>query len=721
MLEIPYSYCDRLSKMIPDDPKIKLHDAIKNSPDFKKAYETEKDCQRILDYGFVLEGLPRNQGTHAAGVVIGEKPLSEIIPLCRDKEGEPVTQYTMEPIGEIGLLKMDFLGLKTLTVLKEAVDLVKMTTGKDIDIDNLDYDDGPANELLNRGDTIGVFQLESGGMRDLIRRVGIGDIRDLIAMIALYRPGPMNMLEGYVNRKHGKEEIAYQHPLMEPILKETYGVMVYQEQVQKVANVLAGYSLGEADILRRAMGKKKAEVMAQQKGKFVKGCIDINKIDKRIAEQIFDNMAEFAGYGFNKAHSAGYAIISFQTAYLKANYPAEFMCGLISCEIGNAEKLPIFIAEAQNMDLEILPPDVNHSNVRFRPEGKTIRYGIAGIKNVGAGACEAIVKEREESGPFEDLIEFCARMDGHVVNKKVIESLARAGAFDSTGEHRAAVFNGIEFAMARASEKARDKQSGQGSLFDLMDTSASEAMSEKLPECAEWSESQLLSAEKELLGIYMSGHPLTQYEHLLKTYQLCDVKGLGALEERSGTRVGGIIASLSRKLTKHKKNMAIIRLEDLDGAIEVLVWPETYEKFGMHLEEEAAVLICGEALTSEDPPKIAAQEIYPLSDAPRHFAKQLRVHVPAAHAQNGKLEELKDVLRLHPGSTPVVVCLLMPTGEKVFINTNRSFRVFPDQDLIKDIEHLLGEETAYVSVDPSPCKNPPKPRPWEKKNNANRG
>lgn len=715
VLEIPYSYCDRLSKMVPDDPKIKLKDALDTNPEFKKAYQGEQDCKRILDYAFVLEGLQRNQGTHAAGVVIGEKPLVEIIPLCRDKDDEPVTQYTMEPLGEIGLLKMDFLGLKTLTVIQEAIDLIRETTGKVIDLDKIEFDDKPAYDLLNRGDTVGVFQLESGGMRDLIRRVGIGRIQDLIAMIALYRPGPMQMLEGYVNRKHGKEKIVFQHPLMESILTETYGVMVYQEQVQKVANVLAGYSLGEADILRRAMGKKKPEVMAQQKSKFVDGCASTNKIDRKLAETIFDTMAEFAGYGFNKSHSAGYAIISYQTAFLKANYPAEFMSALISSEIGNFDKLPVFIAEAQAMGLEILPPDINFSRVRFRPEGNKLRYGLAGIKNVGEAACEAIIAERDKNGAFTDLIEFCERIDGQQVNKKVVESLARCGAFDSTGTHRAMVFGGIEFAMSRASEKARDRQSGQASLFDLLDTPQEKGAAEALPECAPWAESQLLSAEKELLGLYMSGHPLTQYAFLLKTYQLCDVKGLSSLPDRAGTRVGGIISSLDKRLTKQKKPMAIIRLEDLDGSVEVLVWPDAFEKFGMHLAEETPVLVCGEALTSEDTPKIAAQEIYPLSDAPRHFARHLSIHVPSNLCQDGTLERLKETLRLHPGTVPVVICLMMPAGEKVFIKTHRSFSVFPDEVLLKEIEHMLGEETAFVAVEQTPCKNPPQPKRWERK------
>ncbi|MDD4869507.1 MAG: DNA polymerase III subunit alpha, partial [Kiritimatiellae bacterium] len=563
VLEIPYGDCDKLSKMVPEDPNMNLKLALDMNPEFKKTYETNPDCKRILDYGFVLEGLYRNQGTHAAGVVIGEKPLAEIIPLGRDKDKQIVTQYSMEPLGDIGLLKMDFLGLKTLTVIKETIDLVKDTTGKIIDLDNLPMDDKLTYELFNRGDTIGVFQLESPGMRDLIRRVGIDRIEDLIAMIALYRPGPMNMLDDYVNRKTGKSKIIYDHPLLEPVLKETYGVMLYQEEVQKAANVLAGYSLGQADILRKAMGKKKLEVMEDQRAKFIAGCGKTHKIQAKLAGKIFDTMAKFAGYGFNKAHSAGYAIISYQTAYLKANYPAEFMAALLSSEIGNADKLPVFINEAIEMDLKILPPDVNESGVRFKPLERAVRFGLAGIKNVGEGASAAIVTERQKNNKFTGLVNFCSRIDGQAVNKKVIESLVRSGAFDSTDENRAKLFGAIDFAMSRAAQASRDKRSGQGNLFDLLDHSQEVTTGENLPDCVPWHESELLAAEKELLGIYLSGHPLTKYATLLQRYQLTTVQKLKELADRTPTRLGGIISQIDKKISKKKEPWAIIQLEDL--------------------------------------------------------------------------------------------------------------------------------------------------------------
>lgn len=711
VLEIPYAECDRLSKMVPDDPKIKLRKALEMNPEFMKAYESEENCKRILDYGFVLEGLYRNPGTHAAGVVIGEKELTEIIPLARDKNNEPVTQYAMEPLGEIGLLKMDFLGLKTLTVIQEAVDLAARHRDLTIDIDHLPLDDGPTYDLLNRGDTVGVFQLESGGMRDLVRRIGVNGIEDIIALIALYRPGPMNMLPDYVDRKSGKSAPHYDHPLLEPILKETYGVMVYQEQVQKAANVLAGYSLGEADILRRAMGKKKAEVMEQQRAKFVKGAADTNKIDAGLAGRVFDTMAKFAGYGFNKAHSAGYAIISYQTAYLKANCAEEFMSALLSSEIGNFDKIPTFIAEACEMGLDILPPDVNTSGARFTPAEKSIRYGMAGIKNVGAGAAEAIVAEREAGGPYTGLIDFCCRLDSQTVNKKVLENLARCGAFDSLDMHRARIFNAVDFAMTRAAATQSDRESGQGSLFDMMAPQGEGTVEDDLPDCDPWPENELLKAEKELLGVYMSGHPLTRYSALLERYQLSTVQGLSELKERDQTRLGGIIVSVTKRVTKAKqKLMAVVQLEDLDGSVEVVVFPDAYARYGAYLEQEAAVMVCGEVSRKEEPPRVFASEIYPLADAPRQFAVQAQIHIPAAHAKDGVLNRIREIVRMHPGTTPLVVCLLFPSGEKVFIEAGAGFRVCPDEEMVRRIEEELGEESVYIAVNPKACKNGPKPR-----------
>ena len=723
VLEVPYSDCDRLSKMVPDDLKMTLKKALAQNPEFQAAYDNDEQCHRILDYGFVLEGLYRNPGTHAAGVVIGEKPLREIVPLCLDRDKvQPVTQYSKYPVEDIGLLKMDFLGLKTLTVLQEAVGLVKEDRGEDIDLERLPLDDGATYELLSRGDTIGVFQLESSGMRDLIRRISMNRIEDLIAMIALYRPGPMNMLPDYVDRKCGKTKVRYDHPLLEGILEETYGVMVYQEQVQRAANVLAGYSLGEADLLRRAMGKKIPEVMAEQRTKFVEGCATTNKIPKALAERIFDNMEKFAGYGFNKAHSTGYAIISYQTAYMKANYPAQFMSAVLSCEIGNFDKLPVFIVEAESMGLKILPPDVNGSSIRFKPEGEGIRFGLAGIKNVGAGAAEAVVKERENRGPFESLVDFCGRIDGSLVNKKVMESLVRSGAMDGCNMHRARLFGGIDFAMARAADAQHDRETGQGSLFDLMAEDQQSATMGSLPDCLPWHESELLAGERELLGIYMSGHPLTQYAPLLERYQLTTVHGFEELEDKTLTRLGGIISSVTKRVTKAKKEMmAVLRVEDLDGAMEVLVFPECYQKYGVHTQEDTAVLICGEVSTKDDRHKLIAYELYPLADAPKVFAKRVGVHVPTA-APEGKLEAVREILRMHPGEVPVVICLQFPKGEKVFLETDTSFRVLPDEELLQELRHELGEKSVYVAVETSPCKHGrPESRRRRWKGNGNEG
>ncbi|MBT3295283.1 MAG: DNA polymerase III subunit alpha [Verrucomicrobia bacterium] len=703
VLEIPYSRCDQLSKMIPEDPKMTLQKALDENPDFKRAYQKDEDCKRILDYGFVLEGLYRNAGTHAAGVVIGEKPLVEIIPLARDKDKEPVTQYTMEPLGEIGLLKMDFLGLKTLTVLKEACELIKVIHNVVIDLEEIPFDDAPAYALLNRGDTVGVFQLESGGMRDLIRRIGIDRIEDLIAMIALYRPGPMNMLPDYIERKSGRAKIKYDHPLLEPILKETYGVMVYQEQVQRAANILAGYSLGEADILRRAMGKKKQSVMEEQRQKFVAGCKTANNIDAKKSGGIFDTMAKFAGYGFNKAHSAGYGIISYQTAYLKANYPAEFMAALISSEIGNFDKLPVFINEAIAMDLDVLPPDVNASGPRFVPAGTTIRFGLAGIKNVGTGASEAIVNERTANGPFSGMIDLCSRVDSSLLNKKALESLVRAGGMDCFGLHRARIFKGIDFASARAAATLRDKRSGQGNLFDMLATPEAAAAPEALPEADPWHESEVLAGERELLGIYMSGHPLTQYAPVLKRYQQATIEQLGSMDDHAQTRIGGIISTVTRRVTKaSKESMAILLLEDLDGYTEVLVFPEAFQKFGVHIHEDAAVLVCGEVSRREEVPKMIASEIYPLADAPRYFATKLSIHLPASHMAD-RLPRVRDLVKTHPGDTPVIICLQFATGEKVFLDTDPTFKVLAEESLVHELQQELGEDSVYVATNPKPC------------------
>ncbi len=706
VMEVPYKDCDQLSKLIPDDPKITLRGALEESSELQVKYRNDPVCRRIIDTSMVLEGLCRNQSTHAAGVVIGEKPLNEIIPLARDKHDDGVvTQYPMEPLGEIGLLKMDFLGLKTLTVIQEAVDMVAQRTGETVAPEQFPVDDPATYELLNRGDTVGVFQLESTGMRELVRRVGINRIEDLIAMIALYRPGPMNMLDEYVSRKTGKKAVVYDHPLLEPILQETYGVMLYQEQVQKAANVLAGYSLGQGDILRRAMGKKKPEEMEQQREIFVKGCADTHKIPAAKAETIFETLVKFAGYGFNKSHSAAYAVIAYWTAYLKAHAPAEFMAALLSSEMGNPEKLPVFIQETRDMRLEVLGPDVNESEVRFKPLDGAVRFGLAGIKNVGVGVAERIVAERRENGSYNGLLDLCTRLDGRVVNRKALESLIRAGAFDGTGMHRARLFNAIDSALSRGSAAARDRRSGQGSLFGDVNESAADNDAE-FPDVDPWPQSDLLCQEKELLGAYMSGHPLTQHADLLQRYRLSTVSALKELPERHLTRIGGIVAGLDVKITRQKQAMAIIQLEDMDGSVEVVAYPEEFQRYRDCILKDVPLLVCGEVSMRDGKPKLTVQELYPLQDAPRHFAERLGVHLTAQTATVDTLAGIRKCLEAHPGLTPVVLCVNLPAGEKIFIEADRSLKVTPDESLLSELKDLLGENGVYVAVKTQPCKKP---------------
>lgn len=707
VLEIPFAECDRLAKLIPEEPGMTLDKALELNPEFKKATQTEENTQRIMRYAGVMEGLPRNTGTHAAGVVIGEKPLVEILPLSRDKDKEVITQFEMKPLEETGLLKMDFLGLKTLTVIQESIDHIKRTQNVEINLDKLPMDDKATFALLNRGDTIGVFQVESQGMRDLLRRIGLSRFEEIIAMIALFRPGPMNMLDDYVNRKHGKVKIKYDHPLLEPVLKETYGVMLYQEQVQRAANVLAGFTLGEGDILRRAMGKKIPEEMTKMRKKFVKGCAAENKIAAKTAEKVFDNIERFAGYGFNKSHSAAYAILSYQTAYLKANYPIEFMAALLSSEMGNTDKLPLLIAEAQEMGIQVLPPDVNESEVRFRPVENHIRFGLAGIKNVGVGAVEAMNKERDAHGPFVGLIDFCNRLDTGVANKKVLESLVKCGAFDFTTFSRGRLFHGIEFAMRRAAETQKDRRQGQGSLFELLEPETSSTATDELPPADPWPPSQMLMAEKELLGFYISGHPLKEFEESLFRYRLASIKSLSELDHGAATRVGGLVTHYQKKITKKTQEpMAIFRLEGLEGSVETVAFPETFRNHGVHLREDAPVMVCGEVSQSEnDRLKIIATEIYPLGEVHNHFTKQVSIHLSAAHLEDATLDQIKNSIRLHPGDIPVSIYLQFPSGEKVFMETDRQFTVAPTTQLVHELEHHLGENSVYVEINKNPYKH----------------
>ncbi len=719
VLEIPLPECDRLAKMVPETPEMTIEKALAENPEFRAACENEPNAMRIIKYAKVLEGLPRNPGIHAAGVVIGEKPLIEILPLSRDKEKQVITQFEMKPLESVGLLKMDFLGLKTLTIVQETVDWIKRNHGVEIDLAKLPMDDKATLELLNRGDTVAVFQVESKGMRDMLRRIGIGRFEDVIALIALFRPGPMQFLDDFGARRNGRAEIEVDHPKLEPILRETYGIMIYQEQVQQAANVLAGFSLGQGDVLRRAMGKKNPDEMAQMREKFVKGCEATNKIPAKKAEKIFDNIEKFAGYGFNKSHSAAYAIISWQTAYLKSHYPSEFMAGNLSIEVTDSDRIAELIAECQEMEIDVLPPSVNESGVRFTPlkpkEGrKAIRFGMAGVKNVGLAAVENIVKEREANGPYKGLFDFCSRMDGTLVNKKTIESLVRSGAFDFTGMPRSRLFGGIETAMKRAAGEQADRKSGQVSLFDMMAPATKGSKEEELPPADPWPESQDLAAEKELLGFYISGHPLAAFASTVKKYSLTDFKGLADIESGTPTRIAGLVTAFAKRFTKKTQEpMGTFRLETLDGSMEAVAFPDAFRECGVYLKDEAPVLVCGTLKKDEGQYKMEVNEIYPLNEVHKHFAQKVSIHLSASKCGDDNFRSLKQILRQYPGETPVGICIEFPTGEKVFVDTDRSFKVIPSQKLVHEVEHVLGEGTCYVAVNPAPLLRPRKKK-WER-------
>ena len=719
VMGLPYGDGDRLAKMIPFDIKMTLEKALKQSPELKQAYETEETTRELLDTAFVLEDLTRNASVHAAGVVIGGQPLVNLLPLKTDEDGAVVTQYAMGPVGDLGLLKMDFLGLKTLTVIRNTCEMVNRTKGITVDIDNLPLDDAKTYDLLNKANTLGIFQLESGGMRDLCRKFQISSVEHITALVALYRPGPMDLIPEFIKRRHGEVKIEYEHPLLEPIAKETYGILIYQEQVMQATQVLAGYTLGRADLLRRAMGKKKVEEMQQQREAFVKGCHEKNNIPKAKANQIFDLLEKFAGYGFNKSHAAAYAIVAYQTAYLKANHPVEFLCAMMTNDMGDTEKLSQYIAEARVMGIEVLAPDVNESQVTFAPaarsplpggrgegrgegENQVIRFGLAAIKGVGEVAVQNILKARREGGRFTSLSELCERVDGRTVTRKTLEALIKTGACDGLGQNRATLFAQIERTLARAASLIADRQRGQSSLFGALEERASAAMPEAISALPEWPQHELLAHEKELLGFYVTGHPLTPYAPILEKYALANTAGLAELPNRSLTRIGGLIAAAQHSVSKKSgKPYSMVTLEDLEGSVQVLVMNENYDKYRELLVPNKAILVIGEVNTGDERPKIFPQEIMPLEDAPRRFTKQVHLRLHTAHLKPENLESIRELIAAHPGKCPLFLCFMRPTGEVIFIEPHERFAVMPSRELQAAADDQFGEETYYVKVDTS--------------------
>jgi DNA polymerase-3 subunit alpha len=758
VMGLSYGECDRLAKMIPFDLKMTLEKALKQSPELKQAYDSEEVTRELIDTAMVLEDLARNASVHAAGVVIGDQPLVNLLPLKKDEEGGVVTQYAMGPVGDLGLLKMDFLGLKTLTVIRNTCEMVKQSRGLEVPIENLPLDDALTYDLLNKANTLGVFQLESGGMRDLCRKFQISSLEHITALIALYRPGPMDLIPEFIARRHGEVKIEYPHSLLEPICRETYGIMVYQEQVMQAAQALAGYTLGGADLLRRAMGKKKPEEMAKQREIFVKGAARVNHIAASKANPIFDLLEKFAGYGFNKSHAAAYAIVAYQTAYLKANYPVEFFCAMMTNDMGDTDKLSQYIAEARAMGIEVLPPDVNESQVHFaaaprsvaavetngngshngngkhakngkaeasepqsaKTTSQAIRFGLAAIKGVGEVAVEAILKARNDSGKFRSLSELCERMDSRSINRKILEGLIKCGACDCFGKTRATLFSQIDRTLGRAAGVIADRQRGQSSLFGALEAQGAVTEPEPQNGLPEWPEHELLACEKELLGFYVTGHPLTPYAPLLEKYSLATTKSLAQLQNRSLTRLGGMIAALQNGVSKKNgKPYSMVTLEDLQGAVQVLCMNENYDKNRELLVQGKAIFVIGEVNTGDDRPKIFPQEIMALDDVPSRFTKQVHLRLHTAHLTPQNIDAVKELVAAHPGKCPLLLCFLRPGGEVIFVETNERFSIRPSRQLQQDVDRMFGEDTYYVKVDTSLPERAP--RRWERRSEDSGG
>jgi len=686
-----YADGDKIAKMVPGTLNISLEEAIRDSAPLRQAIEKRPEVSELIETAKVLEGLTRHASTHAAGVVISSEPLTEHVPLYKGAKGEITTQYAMTAIEKIGLLKMDFLGLRTLTVIANTIKLIEQARGLTVDIEQIPHDDQAAFQLLGEAKTFGVFQLESSGMRDLLRQLRPGRIEDVVALVAMYRPGPMEQIPKFIERKHGRTKVEYEHPLMEAILKETYGIMVYQEQVMRIASDLAGFSMGEADILRRAMGKKNPELMAEQRKKFVDGAA-ARGVPAKKADKVFSLMEQFAGYGFNKSHAAAYAIIAYQTAYLKANYPVEFMAALLTSETSDTDKIVKYIEECRSMGIEVLPPDANESSSDFAVVGDKIRFGLVAVKNVGEAAIQSILAARRDQGRFRDLFDFCERVDLRLVNKRVVEALIKCGAFDSLGARRSQFMAVLDRAMDAAVSTQRDRAHGQVSLLDVLSSAgAARRESPALPDLPEWDRLQLLATEKETLGFYITGHPLAEHRGLLAKYATSTTEDLPRLQDKSSVRLGAIVTAVKEISTKSGDRMAFVTLEDLTGSVEAVVFPDVYRSNMLHLAKDSAVLVKGQVDIGEDgTAKILVGEVRPLAISGNGGTPLVEVTLGGPAATPEALRRLDAILRAHPGNAALRLHLELPDGKRVTIAPAASRSVTPDDAFRQALEAEFG-------------------------------
>ena len=705
VMDLPYAFVDGIAKMIPKELNITLGKALQSSPDFKKAYDNDPQVKELIDMSMRLEGLPRHTSMHAAGVVISQKAVEEYVPLSVGSDGSVVTQFTMTTLEELGLLKMDFLGLRTLTVIQDAVRLAEKSSGKEIDINAIDYNDKKVLDYVGSGETDGIFQLESGGMKGFMKELKPQNLEDIIAGISLYRPGPMDFIPQYIKGKNHPESITYDCPQLEPILAPTYGCIVYQEQVMQIVRDLAGFTLGRSDLLRRAMSKKKGDVMQKERQAFVygdeeggvPGCI-ANGIDEKTANKIYDEMIDFAKYAFNKSHAAAYAVVSYQTAWLKYYYPVEFMAALMTSMIDNPPKVAEYIYSCRQMGIEILPPDINEGVGNFSVQDGKIRYGLAAIKSIGRPVIESIVRERNERGKFKTLKDFIERLSGKEVNKRTIESFIKSGAFDGLGGTRKQFMIIYVQIVDQVNQERKYSMAGQLSLFDMVDDDQKAEFDIPLPKVGEYEKETRLAFEKEVLGVYLTGHPMEEYEEkwrksISKTtldFQLDKETGAAKVHDGAKEIIGGIIATLAIKYTKTNKTMAILTLEDLLGTVEVVVFPRDYEKYKEYLQEENKVFIRGRVSEEDDAPsKLICESVVPFSQT----RKELWLQYADKDTFLAQEKMLYDLIGNSDGRDEVVIYC---KKERVVKRLGRNRNVQVETGLLSRLMNYLGDSCVKV-------------------------
>ncbi len=703
VMDMPYAEVDRVAKLVPTQLNITLQEALIQEPRLEELVENDPRMRDLMDTAQSLEGLARHASTHAAGVVISQKPLMEHVPLYKTSNDEIVTQYTMTDVEKVGLVKFDFLGLKTLTMIQRAVLLVNAGQPHDsqLDINHISLTDARTYSLLSTGKTTGIFQLESSGMRNLLVKIKPETFEDLIAILALYRPGPLEsgMVDDFIKRKRDPSKTVYDPPQLETILKETYGVIVYQEQVMAVANQLAGFSLGQADLLRRAMGKKKHEEMAKQKTLFIEGAKQ-KHIPEKKAEKLFDQMAFFAGYGFNKSHSAAYALVTYQTAYLKTHHPTEFMAALLTTEMGNTDKMVGYFTECRERGLRILPPDVNQSGKDFSVVPEGIRFGLAAIKNVGEGAVDSILETRTDTGPFRSFYDFCSQIDLQKVNKRVFEGLIKVGAFDTMKIARSQLMAILEKALEEANAVQRRKRHGQTSLFEAIEeesnTTSATALEFPLPNISEWGQDQLLQYERELTGFYITSHPLNRHSTAIQQFSTSTTATLSEVREGKDVKLCGVVSSIKNHTTKRGDPMAYIQLEDLHGTIEIIVFPELYKASGEHLTPESIIQVTGTIDQMDSGTRIKATAVQTLEELLSRKIKFLTVNVDEAVINNESLMQLHGTFLRYPG--PVSVLFEFELLNHLHVKTSQfpEIGVIPNAEFLEEVEHILGKSTVTL-------------------------